>query len=153
MKKTVIILLMAVLLAFQSCVDNSTTFPDDADGVFYGNLTVGDYTECVGISITENDNSTVDVFFDDVKFAKGMPLRIDIMVKGIPSSNNGDLLAFSTVNIDPYMNREKEPQPEYRFSEISGTVSGNELVLTARMSDALRPSFAGKKFSFRGVCE
>ena len=44
MKKTVIILLMAVLLAFQSCVDNSTTFPDDADGVFYGNLTVVDDT-------------------------------------------------------------------------------------------------------------
>lgn len=136
-----------------SCVDNSTTFPDDADGVYYGNLTVGDYTERVGISVTETSDSTVDVFFNDVKFAKAMPLRIDITVKGVSARKAGEVLSFAAVDVDPYMNREKEPQPEYRFATISGAVDGDELVLEARMADNLKPSRAGKRFSFRGTCK
>jgi hypothetical protein len=62
------------------------------------------------------------------------------------------VLGFSAVDIDPYMNREKEPQPEYRFAFISGAVEGSELLLEARMSDDLKGSRAGKEFSFKGIC-
>ena len=149
-----IIFLFSVLLFLQSCVDNSGTFPEDADGVFYGDLVVDDYTDKhVGISVTENYNNTVDVFFNDVKFATLMPLRIDITVKDIPMQKNEDVVSFSTNNIDPYVNEKANPQSEYRFSEISGTVKGNELVLSARMADDLKPSRAGKRFSFRGTCK
>lgn len=151
MRKKILLLFFAVVLV--SCVDNSTTFPDDADGVYYGNLTVGDYTERVGISVTETSDSTVDVFFNDVKFAKAMPLRIDITVKGVSARKAGEVLSFAAVDVDPYMNREKEPQPEYRFATISGAVDGDELVLEARMADNLKPSRAGKRFSFRGTCK
>ena len=151
MRKEILLLFFAVVLV--SCVDNSTTFPDDADGVYYGNLTVGDYTERVGISVTETSDSTVDVFFNDVKFAKAMPLRIDITVKGVSARKAGEVLSFAAVDVDPYMNREKEPQPEYRFATISGAVDGDELVLEARMADNLKPSRAGKRFSFRGTCK
>ena len=149
-----IIFLFSVLLLLQSCVDNGGTFPEDADGVFYGDLVVDDYTDKhVGISVTENSNNTVDVFFNDVKFATLMPLRIDITVKDIPMQKNEDVVSFSTNNIDPYVNEKANPQSEYRFSEISGTVKGNELVLSARMADDLKPSRAGKRFSFRGTCK
>ena len=141
-----------LLVTLASCVDNSTTLPQEGDGVFYGDLTVGDYTERVGISVAETSDSTVDVFFDNVKFAKAMPLRIDITVKGVPSRRTGALLTFSAIDIDPYMNREKEPQPEYRFSTISGVVEGNELTLVAKMADGLKPSYAGKDFAFKGSC-
>ena len=150
MKKIILSLFLSVALV--SCVDNGTTFPEDTDGVYYGNLTVGDYTERVGISVTETSDTTVDVFFDNVKFAKAMPLRIDITVKGVPCIKANGVIAFSATDVDPYMNKEKEPQPEYRFAEIAGAVEGNELLLEARMSDDLKESRAGKRFSFKGTC-
>ena len=151
MKK--IILLMLLPLTLLSCVDNSTTLPADGDGVYYGDLVVGDYVQKnVGISVTETSDSTVEVFFDNVKFAAAMPLKIDITVKDVPSLKAGGVLSFAAVDIDPYMNREKEPQPEYRFAAISGAVEDGELVLEARMSDDLKSSRAGKRFSFNGTC-
>ena len=152
MKK--IMLLMLLPLTLLSCVDNSTTLPADGDGVYYGDLVVGDYVQKnVGISVTETSDSTVEVFFDNVKFAAAMPLKIDITVKDVPSLKAGGVLSFAAVDIDPYMNREKEPQPEYRFAAISGAVEDGELVLEARMSDDLKSSRAGKRFSFRGTCK
>ena len=151
MKKIMLLLLLPVALL--SCVDNSTTFPENGDGVFYGDLVVGDYTQkSVGISVTETSDSTVDVFFDNVKFAAAMPLKIDITLKDVPSRKAGDMLSFSAVDIDPYMNREKEPQPEYRFATISGVIEGDELTLVAKMADDLKGSRAGKEFSFKGTC-
>ena len=150
MKRIIPALLSFALLT--SCVENSATFPEDTDGVYYGDLVVGDYTQkSVGISVTETTDSTVDVFFDNVKFAAAMPLKIDITVKDVPCIKAGGVLSFSAVDIDPYMNREKEPQPKYRFATISGAVEGDELVLVARMADDLKPSLAGKDFTFKGT--
>ena len=140
-------------MALLSCVDNGTTFPENGDGVYYGDLVVGEYTQkSVGISVTETSDSTVDVFFDNVKFAAAMPLKIDITVKDVPSRKAGGVLSFSATDIDPYMNREAEPQPKYRFASIVGAVEDGELCLEARMSDDLKPSRAGKSFSFKGTC-
>ena len=151
MKK--IILSLFLSMALLSCVDNGTTFPENGDGVYYGDLVVGDYTQkSVGISVTETSDSTVDVFFDNVKFAAAMPLKIDITVKDVPSRKAGGVLSFSATDIDPYMNREAEPQPKYRFASIAGAVEDGELGLEARMSDDLKPSRAGKSFSFKGTC-
>ena len=89
MKKVILSLFLSVTLL--SCVDNSTTFPEETDGVYYGDLAVGDYTQKnVGISVTETSDTTVDVFFDNVKFAAAMPLKIDITVKDVPSRQAGD---------------------------------------------------------------
>lgn len=150
MKK--IILSLFLSMALLSCVDNGTTFPENGDGVYYGDLVVGDYTQkSVGISVTETSDSTVDVFFDNVKFAAAMPLKIDITVKDVPSRKAGGVLSFSATDIDPYMNREAEPQPEYRFATISGVIEGDELTLVAKMADDLKGSRAGKEFSFKGI--
>ena len=151
MRNIIKIVLLSVVVVFQSCVGNDTTFSDDADGVFYGNLTVGDYTERVGISVTETSDTTVDVFFDNVKFARAMPVRIDITVKEVQSWKNEDVLSFSATDIDPYVNKEPDRQPSYRFADMEGVVTGNSLVLSARMADGLKPSLAGKKFSFSGT--
>ena len=151
MKKIIFLLCSFVLLT--SCVYNETTFPEETDGVYYGDLVVGDYTQKnVGISVTETSDSTVDIFFDNVKFAAAMPLKIDITVKDVPCVKAGDVLSFSATDVDPYINREQEPQPEYLFATISGVVEGDGLWLEARMSDDLKPSRAGKRFSFSGTC-
>ncbi len=149
MKK--ILFLLLPFLIFVACSRNNTTFPEDSSGVYRGELTVGDYTRDAGISVTEN-GSTVDMFFDNVKFAVLMPVTIDITLKDIPCTNNG-VLSFYAENIDPYINKEAESQPSYRFSYISGTVVDNELVLSARMADGLASYVAGKIFLFRGICK
>ena len=64
MKKIILFLSLSVLL--MSCVEDNTTSPAKADGVFYGNLSVGDFTEQAGITLTENADSTVNILFDDV---------------------------------------------------------------------------------------
>lgn len=148
MKKIILFLSLSVLL--MSCVEDNTTPAAKADGVFYGNLSVGDYTEQSGITLTENADSTVNILFDDVKFAEKMPLRIDFALKGVPALIADGVLRFSAIDIDPYMNNEQEPQPDYRFATISGVVEGDELVLEARMSDELKPHIAGLVFSFSG---
>ena len=151
MKKIIFLLCSFVLLT--SCAYNETTFPEETDGVYYGDLVVGDYTQKnVGISVTETSDSTVDIFFDNVKFAAAMPLKIDITLKDVPCIKSGGVLNFSATDIDPYMNREKEPQPEYRFAFIIGVIEDGKLVLKAKMSDELKPSRAGKEFSFSGKC-
>lgn len=142
----------ATIMTFMSCVENDMTFPEDSN-VYYGELSVGDYTEMVGISVKEGLESTVEIFFDDVKFAAAMPVRIDITVKDVPCRNDGEILRFSAVNVDPYTNRETEPQPNYRFAVIEGTVVDNELTLDAKMADNLDGSRAGMEFRFRGVCK
>ena len=154
MKNIIKLLILSVVFVLGACVDNSTTFPPETDGVFYGDLVVDDYTDKhIGISVTETSDSAVDIFFNDVKFAKAMPVRIDITVKGVSSQKVDEILCFSATDIDPYVNTEPDRQPAYRFAEISGTVTGNELVLSAKMADDLKPSRAGKKFSFRGTCK
>lgn len=153
MKNIIKILFLSAVVLLQSCVENDTTFSADADGVFYGDLTVGDYTERVGISVTETSDSTVEVFFDNVKFARAMPVRIDITVKDISSWRSAEVLSFSATDIDPYVNKEPDRQPLYRFAEMEGVVADSRLVLSARMSDGLKPSLAGKKFSFTGTCK
>ena len=151
---TILPVVSLVLVTLLSCVDNGATFPEDVDDVYYGVLTVDDYTQKrVGISVTETSDTTVDVFFDNVKFAAAMPLKIDITVKDVPSIKSGGVLHFSAVDVDPYMNREQEPQPEYRFATIVGAIEESELVLEARMSDDLKSSRAGKTFSFKGTCD
>ena len=102
-----------------------------------------------GISLTENGDSTVDVFFDNVKFAVLMPVKIDITVKNVPCKKDA-LFSFEAKNVDPYINKEKDSQPSYRFSSIKGVVEDDELVLSARMADGLAFYVAGKSFSFRG---
>lgn len=146
MKKLLTLLVTLFLLV--SCKEN-ISFPSDADGIYYGTLDVDGFSMDTGISLTENGDSTVDVFFDNVKFAVLMPVKIDITVKNVPCKKDA-LFSFEAKNVDPYINKEKDSQPSYRFSSIKGVVEDDELVLSARMADGLAFYVAGKSFSFRG---
>ena len=148
MKMKRILTLFATIVLLASC-NEYFSFPSDADDIYYGTLDVDGFSMDAGISLTENGDSTVDIFFDNVKFALLMPVKIDITVKNVPCRNDV-LFSFETTNVDPYINKEKAPQPSYRFSMIKGVVEDNELVLTARMANGLASYVAGKNFSFRG---
>ena len=99
-------------------------------------------TSGLGINKRKLNHSVYDTIINE------LPTR-----EAIVSTKYGDVLSFSAIEIDPYMNKEPEPQPEYRFATFRGVVKGNELVLEAKMSDDLKSSSrAGKEFRFNGTC-
>lgn len=117
---------------------------------YKGSLVVGDFTkEDVVISVTKNGN-TVDVLLNDVKFAANMPLVLDITLKALPCTVDGANLSFAAENVEPYMNTETEPAPQYMFAAVNGAVNAGELSFDARMADDLAPYVAGKEFVFNG---
>lgn len=125
-------------------------FTNDVSATYVGALDVDGYERTVEISLTENVfDSTVEIFFDNVKFAALMPVTVDIILKDIPCTSLYDF-QFSAKNVVPYINKEPDPKPAYKFGEIYGGVAQGKLWLYAKMADDLKPSRAGKEFSFKG---
>lgn len=117
---------------------------------YKGSLVVGDFTkEDVVISVTKNGN-TVDVLLNDVKFAAGMPMTLDVTLKGIPYLMKDGAVMFEASDVVPYINAEPDPMPAYTFASVSGSIAGNFLTLNARMADDLAAYVAGKEFAFEG---
>ena len=119
---------------------------------FAGTLAVGDYERNAVVAVREKQTlSVVDLLLDDVKFSPLMPVTIDITLKDIPCYNNGNF-TFSAENVVPYINKEPDPQPKYKFEVIYGTiVDGDKLVLVAKMADDLAFYVSGKDFLFTGT--
>lgn len=126
--------------------------PADSKKSYKGNLLVGDFEKEVMIDVViDRAASIVDVVMKDVKFAPNMPLVLDITVKEMPYVEEGGVFAFAATDIDPYMNTEQSPSAQYRFSQISGSIEGGSMVLSAKMADNLAPYVAGKEFAFSGT--
>lgn len=161
MKK--IISFLAIPMLFMACTNDDTPEvkdPTPSTTVSYkGELKVGDITsgsesdyfvmESV-VSVTKND-STVDILFNDVKFAERMPVLIDITLKHVPSLSAANNLVFRAENVIPFINTDTVPNAEYKFATLHGTIAGNELLFNAKMADELAPYVAGMEFEFSGT--
>ena len=79
-----------------------------------------------------------------------MPLTLDITLKDIQYTAEDDL-TFMAENVAPFINTETEPAPNYMFAVVEGRLSGETLVMSAKMSEELAPYLAGKEFLFDGV--
>lgn len=141
MKKLFLLPLFAFMaLAMPSCSD------DDNNGG--GNNGGGDVVEA---STTYNgklivngtfvkDSTDCEVLFDenmesftlkmnDVKFAEGMPITIDIALPGVPCEVNGSNVTFDGDTIVPLMGM--APTPAYTFYDITGAIADGELQFSA----------------------
>lgn len=117
---------------------------------FKGELLVGDFSKEVIIDIKKNVTGTLDIVINDAKFAANMPLTLDITLKDIQYTAEDDL-TFMAENVAPFINTETEPAPNYMFAFVEGRLSGETLVMSAKMSEELAPYLAGKEFLFEGV--
>lgn len=117
---------------------------------FKGELLVGDFSKEVIIDIKKNVTGTLDIVINDAKFAANMPLTLDITLKDIQYTAEDDL-TFMAENVAPFINTETEPAPNYMFAVVEGRLSGETLVMSAKMSEELAPYLAGKEFLFEGV--
>lgn len=117
---------------------------------FKGELLVGDFSKEVIIDIKKNVTGTLDIVINDAKFAANMPLTLDITLKDIQYTAEDDL-TFMAENVAPFINTETEQAPNYMFAFVEGRLSGETLVMSAKMSEELAPYLAGKEFLFEGV--
>lgn len=117
---------------------------------FKGELLVGDFSKEVIIDIKKNVTGTLDIVINDAKFAANMPLTLDITLKDIQYTAEDDL-TFMAENVAPFINTETDPAPNYMFAVVEGRLSGETLVMSAKMSEELAPYLAGKEFLFEGV--
>lgn len=134
--------------------DNRQTMPEQpkfSGGSYAGELVVGDFAISSVLDVAFNESeSTVDVVMNDAKFAEGMPLSIDITLKGIPC-NVGETVTFAAIDIIPYINAEPNPVAAYTFASVEGEINAGNFSFTARMADTLEDYVAGKVFEFEGV--
>ena len=118
---------------------------------YEGDLAVGEFTSKIVVDIVKDeDASLLDIVINDVKFAAGMPMTLDITLKGIPYLMKDGAVVFEASDVVPYINAEPDPMPAYAFASVSGSIAGNSLTLNARMADGLAAYVAGKEFAFEG---
>lgn len=119
---------------------------------YSGSLLVGDFVnEGIKVGVVKNEAaSTLELVINDVRFAEGMPVKIDITLKDIPYTVDGGI-KFDVTDVLPYINTEQEPAQAYAFASVAGEIEGNSLYLTAQMADNLAPYLAGKVFEYSGV--
>lgn len=118
---------------------------------YEGDLAVGEFTSKIVVDIVKDeDASLLDIVINDVKFAAGMPMTLDITLKGIPYLMKDGAVVFEASDVVPYINAEPDPMPAYTFASVSGSIAGNSLTLNACMADGLAAYVAGKEFAFEG---
>ena len=118
---------------------------------YEGDLTVGEFTSKIVVEIVKDEDASVlDIVINDVKFAAGMPMTLDVTLKGIPYLMKDGAVMFEASDVVPYINAEPDPMPAYTFASVSGSIAGNFLTLNARMADDLAAYVAGKEFAFEG---
>ena len=119
---------------------------------YSGSLSVGDFVnEGIKVSIVKNETaSTLELVLNDVRFAQGMPVTIDITLKDIPYIVDGGI-KFDVANVLPFINNSTEPAEAYTFASLSGVIDGDTLKLTGQMADNLAAYLAGKVFEYSGV--
>ena len=119
---------------------------------YSGSLLVGDFVnEGIKVGVVKNEAaSTLELVINDVRFAEGMPVKIDVTLKDIPYTVDGGI-KFDVTDVLPYINTEQEPAQAYAFASVAGEIEGNSLYLTAQMADNLAPYLAGKVFEYSGV--
>lgn len=137
-------------IMFSNAVRSIT--PVGGSGKSYeGDLAVGEFTSKIVVDIVKDEDASVlDIVINDVKFAAGMPMTLDITLKGIPYLMKDGTVVFEASDVVPYINAEPDPMPAYTFASVSGSIAGNFLTLNARMADGLAAYVAGKEFAFEG---
>ena len=120
---------------------------------FKGILSAGDFTMETVVDVLSKDGVS-KIILNDVKFAKDMPVVIDITLADVPYTVEAGEeyveISFVAENVVPFINTGTEPVPAYTFASVEGRISGDRLSLSAKMADDLAPYIAGKEFVFDG---
>lgn len=107
---------------------------------YTGELTTGSYTQRNARMEVRVSGSTCTLVMRHVKFAKLMPVKVDVEVKGLRCETDGANRKLKGNKIIPLNNG--KPHEKYTICDFQGTVEGVTLEFDCRMG--------GKKVTFKG---
>lgn len=130
-----------VLMSSCSKDDKKTDYLKDGAITYTGTMTVTGSDESsfslenVPVILTENtDKSTVSILMKNVKFAKAMPVTIDMTLKNIPYrlENNSTALACKAVIPEAMQG----PFPGYTMTDLSGSFDNTSFTISMTCVDS-----------------
>lgn len=131
--------LITLLFGLSSChiVTPEEPLPDDTtDYEAYGLLTVpssGFTKENVRTRVVLTDDQTLDIYMYDVKFATMMPVTIDMLIRGVSYSQEGNRICFCGDSIVPTAGN--KPYEKYIVTDLKGFVSADSICLSNNYGD------------------
>ena len=84
-------------------------------------------SEDVEISVSYEEDGTLSLLFNQVKFVPQMPVSLDVKVSGITYIDRDGVVTFSGNNIIPTYGLVNAEMPDYTVTGLTGTISGNRL--------------------------
>ena len=112
--------------------DNGGQEPQPGILSFSGTMTVvfrGETvpTDNVKIDVSYEEDGTLSLIFNQVKFVPQMPVSLDVKVSGITYIDRDGVVTFSGNNIIPTYGLVNAEMPDYTVTGLTGTISGNRL--------------------------
>ena len=84
-------------------------------------------TDDVKIDVSYEEDGTLSLIFNQVKFVPQMPVSLDVKVSGITYIDRDGVVTFSGNNIIPTYGLVNAEMPDYTVTGLTGTISGNRL--------------------------
>ena len=112
--------------------DNGEQQPQPGTLPFSGTMTVvfrGETvpTDDVKIDVSYEEDGTLSLLFNQVKFVPEMPVSLDVRVAGITYSYKDGVVTFAGDGIVPTYGIVDAEMPKFTVTELTGTISGNRL--------------------------
>lgn len=84
-------------------------------------------TDDVKIDVSYEEDGTLSLLFNQVKFVPQMPVSLDVKVAGIKYIYKDGVVTFAGDGIVPTYGVVDAEMPEYTVTGLTGTISGNKL--------------------------
>ena len=84
-------------------------------------------TDDVKIDVSYEEDGTLSLLFNQVKFVPEMPVSLDVRVAGITYSYKDGVVTFAGDGIVPTYGIVDAEMPKFTVTELTGTISGNRL--------------------------
>ena len=128
--------------------DNGGQEPQPGTLSFSGTMTVvfrGETvpSENVEIGVSYEEDGTLSLLFNQVKFVPQMPVSLDVKVSGITYIDRDGVVTFSGNNIIPTYGIVNAEMPDYTVTGLTGTISGNNRLRFSLNFGAVPTSYEG----------
>lgn len=146
--KKLLLFFAAMSLMVCGCEKESANDTDSKENRYSGTMTVvfkGETvpTEDVMIDVSYEEDGTLSLLFNQVKFVPQMP-AMDVKVSGITYIDMDGVVTFTGDDIVPTYGLVNAEMPAYTVTGLTGTISGNALRFSLNFG-ACPTSYAGSR--------
>lgn len=147
MKKLIAIAVSAAMI-LAGC-ETTEKLPASGNASFVGTMSVVFQgaevpSENVMIDVVYEEDGTLALMFNKVKFVPQMPMSLDVKVSGITYIDKNGVVTFSGNGIVPTYGLVNTEMPDYTVTKLSGSISDNTLKFSLNFG-AIPTSYTGAR--------